>query len=157
MITQEDKTEGGSEGAEPPRHMENNHQVEEKMTLYRQEICQECREPINDNSREHAADRPWMPNGSRKIWHFQCLPIERVASGEQTIVTDDLARYNTWRIQKLTEGMERENRSLRQRTSALRQELEKQMRANGATEDQIQDFRHDYRLQEDSRTAEETG
>ena len=96
------------------------------MTMHRQEICQECGESIGNN-REHAAERPWMPNGSRKIWHFQCLPIERVTSGEQTIMTYDLARYNNWRIQKLTEDMTRENRSLRQRTTALCQEMEKQM------------------------------
>ena len=112
------------------------------------EKCDECREPIERENREHAASQPWNPGGSRKIWHFGCLPEERVASGQQGIANNDLSRYNTWRIRQLEQKLQRENEILRQRTSTLAKFLQDLMKKNGATEEDIEDFLYEYRLKD---------
>ena len=123
--------------------------------IYRNEERHECGEPIDRGNGEHAADQPWNPRASRKVWHFQCLPEERVASGQQSIMPDYLSRYNTWRIRQLEQKLLRENEILRQRTSALSRVLRNLMRENGAREEDIEDFLCEYRLKDGENSGTE--
>ena len=123
--------------------------------IHMNEECHECGEPIDRRNGEHAADQPWNTGMSRKIWHFRCLPEERVASGQQSITPHDLSRYNTWKIRQLEQKLLRENETLRQRTSALSRVLQNLMRENGAREEDIKDFLYEYRLKDGENSGTE--
>ena len=74
---------------------------------------------------------------------------EECADFDDNLHPDSRTKFNSKKIQEISQKLEQENRTLRQRTSALSRELQKQMRANGVTEEQIQDFLYDYGLHQE--------
>ncbi len=110
----------------------------------RREDCLVCGEEIDwRNTRDYVADRPVGLDQSREVWHFRCVPVNEVVSGEITIA-EGLDRYNLWRLHQLAE----ENVVLRERTDALMREMERRMRADGATDQEIEDFQFEYSFRE---------
>lgn len=108
------------------------------------ENCLVCGEEVAwRTNRDFVADRPAGLGPSRNVWHFRCVPVDEVVSGEITIA-EGLGRYNLWRLQQLAEA----NVVLRERTDALMREMERRMRANGATDQEIEDFQVEYSFRE---------
>ena len=111
--------------------------------LSRHDQCQVCGKIINLGSQQYVADRDIL-RGDSKVWHYACMPLDRVASGEQSIMEEYAMGYYAWQIQKLLH----ENGVLRQRTGALLRALQKQMEANGATNEEIENLSEDYSLRD---------
>ena len=108
-----------------------------------QKTCQECDKPVDLRSHQYVSDSDIFTHSS-KAWHFACMPLDRVASGEQPIRTEYAMSYYAWHVQQLLH----ENRVLRQRTGALLRALKQQMTANGATGEDLADLQEDYSLQD---------
>ena len=111
------------------------------MTLTNHMTCQVCRERINFPTEQYVADRP-LDRIDTKVWHYACMPLDLVASGEQSIMEEYAMGYYAWHVQKLLH----ENGDLRQRTGALLRELQRQMKAKGATNEEMEDLLDDYYL-----------
>ena len=104
--------------------------------LSRVYVCESCNEPAGDNNRQHVFEVAYGGMDGSKVWHFRCLSMDGVISGKLPLSVSDLVRYNTWHISRLI----KENTALRQRTDTLADEVERLMRANGASGQEISDF-----------------
>lgn len=111
------------------------------MTLRNHNKCQVCEEMIEFRLNQYVADRD-ITRADSKVWHYACMPLDLVASGEQSIMEEYAMGYYAWHVQKLLH----ENGVLRQRTGALLRELQRQMKANGTTNEEMEDLLDDYSL-----------
>ena len=99
--------------------------------------CEGCGERIAPRESQIAASS----YGDRR-WHFHCLTLDKLADETSPLSVDSLARYACWRIIGLVEA----NAVLRQRTETLGNEVERLMRAQGASEEDIGDFRAEFHI-----------
>ncbi len=93
--------------------------------LNKEETCRRCGETTDPRDKLVAANRTYQ-SFDRLVWHFRCLNVEKVISGEEAITEENIIRYNTSLAQQLLQ----ENAALRHRTSALLRALREEMRRN---------------------------
>ena len=110
------------------------------MLYGQRESCHACEEAI-DRDGWYVRESYGIP-GERRVWHLICLPFEDVINRHISLSGEEMAQYSLWKIQQLTEDMT----MLRQRTEALSAELRRQMKANGATDQEVEDFLAEFRL-----------
>lgn len=114
-------------------------------------LCQECKEPVKTEDMRHIGQRDGHL-GYYRVWHFQCLPLELAFSGQVTLDTDQLARWNAWKISQLLKA----NTALRQRTRALQGEVKRLMDKTGASEEEITDFVVEFSIYDEDMNAPPT-
>ena len=101
-------------------------------------VCQSCKQPINVIERDYVADYKGLGKG--RAWHMTCLFIPMVLSGTLNIRPDELLRWTTWQLKRIEES----NSMLVQRTDSLAKEVERLMKAEGASDQDIKDFRAEF-------------
>ena len=102
-------------------------------------ICQECNKRINVQEMDYVAE---FGGGLsiRRAWHIPCLPVSLVRSGTVNADGRQLFRWAAWQLKQIEES----NSMLVQRTDALAKEVERLMKAQGASDQDIKDFRAEF-------------
>ena len=94
--------------------------------------CTKCSEGFESGEKYLSTDH-WNDD-KVKHYHMKC------ANFDTPMKSESRSEFNSWQIKRLIE----ENNMLRQRTSALLNELTEHLREHGASEEKIEDLKYEY-------------
>jgi hypothetical protein len=94
--------------------------------------CTKCSEGFESGEKYLSTDH-WNDD-KVKHYHMKCANFDTPMNSESR------SEFNSWQIKRLIE----ENNMLRQRTSALLNELTEHLREHGASEEKIEDLKYEY-------------